>query len=111
MASDAIGWVVGDFFPFGDLISDVWLLWSLPSEKTDDYDCSTVDYNRMRLLLVVGTSIDAIPEVALLLAIAAGLFVLLIFGPAHFSTGRNKEELREIAAALWRCARCVCCCS
>lgn len=37
-------WLVGDIIPFGDLVTDIWLLSTLPLAKPDDYGCSTLAY-------------------------------------------------------------------
>lgn len=101
MWEELVSWFVGDFFPVGDLISDVWLLTSLPAQRPLGMDCSEETYRLMRGLLGIGTAIDAIPEMALLFAILAGVAVFLVLGPAYLSTGRNAEELQGIASGLW----------
>lgn len=37
-------WFTGEFLPFGDLVSDVWLWSTLPREKPEDYSCSAETY-------------------------------------------------------------------
>lgn len=106
VVAELIAWLVGDFIPFGDLVSDVLLWRSLPQEKPDTYECSPDAYTIARLALGIGTVVDSIPEVSLLLAITAGVVAALVFGPAYMSTGENKQELAEIASSLWACARC-----
>lgn len=102
-----IGWVVGDFIPSGDLVSDVLLWISLPHDKPDSYDCSATSYTAARTALAVATIVDSFPEVSVLLAIVAGVVAALVFGPAYLSTGENEQALREICSSLWQCLRCV----
>ncbi|CAM9535682.1 unnamed protein product [Ectocarpus sp. 12 AP-2014] len=71
-------WFTGEFLPFGDLVSDVWLWSTLPREKPEDYSCSAETYTVMRALLMVGTIIDAIPDVAVLLGLLVGLLVAVV---------------------------------
>ncbi|CBJ26342.1 expressed unknown protein [Ectocarpus siliculosus] len=71
-------WFTGEFLPFGDLVSDVWLWSTLPREKPEDYSCSAETYTVMRALLMVGTVVDAIPDVAILLGLLAGLVVAVV---------------------------------
>lgn len=37
-------WLVGDFVPFGDLVSNVLLWLMLPETKPDDFGCSEIRY-------------------------------------------------------------------
>lgn len=51
--------------------------------------------------MAVGTVIYVIPQVALSLAILAGLLVTMVLGPAYMSTGRKEVELNQISSGLW----------
>lgn len=111
MTSDAfctfVEWVIGDFFPFGDLVSDFWLLLTLPLKKTDEFDTSAQLYERMWMLMACGTMVDAIPEVALILAITTGIVVITVLGPIYVVTGYFKKEVTEIASGVWQLMRCA----
>lgn len=100
----ALEWIIGDFFPFGDLVSDFWLLFTLDVEPGEDIS-SPITYRRMWWMLACGTMVDAIPEMALLLAIAAGVVLALVLGPFLCISGWFKEELGEIVSAVWQCMR------
>lgn len=41
-------WLTGELLPFGDLVSDIWLLSVLPQDKPDDYSCSEFSYKVKR---------------------------------------------------------------
>ena len=79
-----VQWLFGEFIPFGDLVSDVALVLTLPS--ADDADDASLD-RFMRWLLWVGTLLSSVPEIALFVGIATGLVVGATLGPATLSTG------------------------
>eukprot|EP00903_Cladosiphon_okamuranus_P010605 g10029.t1 len=85
-------WFIGDFLPFGDLVSDIWLWSTLPQDKPDSYNCSETAYKVMRKLLVAGTIVDGIPEFVVVLALLAGLIV--------GGVSLCKPEQRKIARSI-----------
>eukprot|EP00903_Cladosiphon_okamuranus_P006196 g6093.t1 len=89
MRSEVVEWIFGEFIPFGDLVSDVALLVTLPRRGEGDnplLEDSSL-YRSMRWLLWVGTVISLIPEIALLVGICTGAVVVIFLGPATWSTG------------------------
>lgn len=89
MACELLQWVFHEFIPFGDLVSDVALVLSLPSEE-DTGDLSL--YRIMRWLLWVGTIVSAIPVIAPVVGIFTGVVIGTTLGPASRSTGENKGK-------------------
>lgn len=88
---DFAQWLFGEFIPFGDLVSDVALVLTLPI--ADDTADASLD-RFMRWLLWVGTLLSSVPEIALFVGIATGLVVGATLGPATFSTGgKGMDEL------------------
>lgn len=102
-----VEWAIGDFFPFGDLVSDIWLLLTLPMEKRDNFNCSKEAYDAMWWVLACGTAVDAIPEFSLLLAISAGILLVVVLGPISLVTGWYKEELTDVISCIGQCLRWV----
>lgn len=104
MPGEFLQWVFGEFIPFGDLVSDVALVVTLPSR--DDVENSPLEdvslYRLMRWLLWVGTVISLIPEIALVVGICTSVVIGLILAPATWSTGgkgkgtlsSNSEQMR-----------------
>ncbi|CAN0025942.1 unnamed protein product [Ectocarpus fasciculatus] len=90
-------WFTGEFLPFGDLVSDVWLWSTLPREKPADYSCSVETYTVMRALLMVGTVVDAIPDVAILLGLLAGLVVAVVGKARAMITPTEQRETPPIS--------------
>lgn len=41
-------WFIGDFLPFGDLVSDIWLWSTLPQDRPDNYNCTDRMYTVRR---------------------------------------------------------------
>ncbi|CAM9895061.1 unnamed protein product [Ectocarpus sp. 6 AP-2014] len=96
-------WFMGDFIPFGDLVSDIWLWSTLPKEKPGHFNCSDRAYQVMTTLLKIGTVIDGIPEAAILMALVAGLMVVTTGMLSQiFSCPRrlSKECIRSVAQTL-----------
>eukprot|EP00752_Nemacystus_decipiens_P011125 g9885.t1 len=79
-----VQWLFGEFIPFGDLVSDVALVLTLPSAG-DTEDASL--HRFMRWMLWSGTIVSSVPEIALLAGIFTGLTVGATLGPATLSTG------------------------
>eukprot|EP00752_Nemacystus_decipiens_P008432 g7536.t1 len=89
MRGEVVQWIFGEFIPFGDLVSDVALVVTLP--RRDEAENSLLEdsslYRTMRWLLWVGTVISLIPEIALFVGILTGMVVGIFLGPATWSTG------------------------
>lgn len=89
MRGELVQWVFGEFIPFGDLVSDVALVATLPHR--DEVENSSLEelslYRTMRWLLWVGTVVSLIPEIALFIGICTGMVIAIFLGPATWSTG------------------------
>ena len=89
MRGEVVQWVFGEFIPFGDLVSDVALVVTLPHR--DEVENSLLEehslYRVMRWLLWVGTVVSLIPEIALFIGICTCLVIGIFLGPATWSTG------------------------
>ena len=89
-----VQWFFGEFIPFGDLVSDVALVLTLPRKDAINASQSDGLYRFMRWLLWVGTIISSIPEIALFIGICVGILVSAILGPATCSTsGKGMDVL------------------
>jgi len=84
MSSEFFQWVFGEFIPWGDLVSDMALLATLPGR---DAAGNSSLYHLMHWLLWMGTVISSIPEIALVVGICAGMVIAITLGPATCSTG------------------------
>jgi len=91
--NEVVHWTLGELIPFGDLVSDVALVVTLPSRDEVENSASSM-YGVMRWLLWVGTIVSAIPEIALIVGIFAGLVVGASLGPAAWSTGHGGQTLK-----------------
>lgn len=89
MPGEFLQWVFGEFIPFGDSVSDVALVVTLPGrdEVQDSLLGELSLYRVMRWLLWVGTIIGLIPEIALFVGICTGMVIGVFLGPATWSTG------------------------
>lgn len=93
-AGDACTWLVFRLIPFGDLVSDIWLLSTIP--RVTDFTQSQAEfrvYKIMRVFLWIGTCIDSIPELALLLGIFSGLGSFLVLLAAVKQTERSSDDM------------------
>lgn len=83
-----VQWVLGEFIPFFDLISDLALVATLPSA-----DGSSA-YRLMSWVLRIGTFVSSIPEIAVIVGILTGLAISAILGPAaRAAHGEGSEVL------------------
>ncbi|CAM9158025.1 unnamed protein product [Ectocarpus sp. 13 AM-2016] len=92
MATDGVvKWIFSEFIPFGDIVSDLALIATLPS--TDDADGGS-SYHFMSWALWLGTFISTIPEMAIIVGVLTGIAVGAILGPAtHSAHGEGREVL------------------
>lgn len=97
-------WLFGEFTTFGDLVSDVLVLATLPTRHEVKGSTPTT-YNIMCALLWVGTIIDYIHKIALLVGILGGLLIVVTSGPATMKSGGGREVLRSTCAQLWVSSR------
>ncbi|CAN0242221.1 unnamed protein product, partial [Scytosiphon promiscuus] len=102
----AVRWLIGEFIPFGDLVSDLVLIATLPS--TDDADGGS-SYQFMSWALWVGTLISSIPEIAIIVGVLTGIAVGAILGPAtHSAHGEGREVLSSTFDQTITLVRYVC---
>lgn len=113
MTSEFLQWIFNEFIPFGDLVSDVALIVTLPSRDEADTFFAPAKISLfvvMRWLLWVGTLVSAIPEISLFVGIFSGIVIGATLGPASQSTGENnngKKVLWSNIAQMGYLSRCV----
>lgn len=88
MGDGVVQWVFGEFIPFGDLVSDLALVATLPSA-----DGSSA-YRFMSWVLWIGTFVSSVPEIAVIIGVLTGLAISAILGPAaRAAHGEGTEVL------------------
>lgn len=91
---EILQWLFGEFIPFGDLVSDMALVVTLPrGDEDDDSDLEDSSlFRMMRWLLWVGTVISLIPEIALFIGICTGMVIAIFLGPATKASGGKGQS-------------------